>query len=65
MKIFLPTKTKMLVIAKDDFPLETIRYKGKPVKTFIEYWLRRLILGKWLECHVCYEKRKGFKVKSE
>lgn len=56
-------KTKMLVIAKDDFPLETIIYKNKPVKTFLSYWIRRLLHGKWLECHVCYENRSGIKVK--
>lgn len=55
-------KTKMLVIATDDYPLEKIIYKGKPIKTFLHYWIRRLLHGKWLECHACYEKRKGIKV---
>ena len=55
-------KTKLLIIAKDDFPLETIRYKNKPIKTLFHYWVRRLIHSKWMECHVCYEKRKGIKV---
>lgn len=58
-------KTKLLVITKNDWPLETVRYKGNPIGTFLEYWLRRFILGKWLECQACYEKRKGIKVKSE
>lgn len=61
----MKTTTKLLIIAKDDFPLETIRYKGKPVKTFISYWIRRLLHGDHKECHVCYEKRKGIKVSSE
>ena len=55
-------KTKLLVIAKDDYPLETIIYKNQPINTFVSYWIRRLLHGKWLECHVCYEKRKGIKV---
>lgn len=55
-------KTKMLIIAKDDFPLEQINYRNKPVKTFISYWIRRLLHSKWKECHVCYENRKGIKV---
>lgn len=61
----MKVKTKMLIIAKDDYPLEQIRYKGKPVKTFTINFLRRLIHGKWLECHECYERRKGIKVSSE
>jgi len=52
----MKTTTKMLVIAKDDFPLESV--KGQPIRNFI----RRLMLGDHYECHMCYEKRKGIKV---
>lgn len=48
--------TKMLVIAKDDFPLEMI--KGRPITNFI----RRILHAKHLECHTCYEQRKGIEV---
>lgn len=58
----MKNNTKMLIIAKDDFPLETIRYKGKPIKTFIFYWIRRLRFADHIECHACYERRKGIKV---
>lgn len=54
----MKTKTKLLVIAKDDFPLETV--KGHRIRNFI----RTLILGKHRECHKCYEERKGIKVSS-
>ena len=49
-------KTNLLIIAKDDFPLEQI--KGRPVTNFI----RRLLNASHKECHKCYEKRKGIKV---
>ena len=51
-------KTKMLVIAKDDYPLE--RIMGKPIVNFFRY----LIHASHTECHKCYEVRKGIKVKS-
>jgi|TARA_Y100000310_G_C20704007_1_gene833011 hypothetical protein len=54
----METKTKMLIIAKDDFPLEQIM--GKPIVNFF----RKFFLSKWKECHRCYEKRKGIKVVS-
>lgn len=45
-----------LVIAKDDFPLET--FAGRPITNFI----RRVLHGKHIECHEEYEYRKGIKV---
>lgn len=49
-------KTKMLLIGKDDFPLEKII--GKPITNFF----RRLLHGSHYECHKCYEERKRIKV---
>lgn len=49
-------KTPMLIIAKDDFPLEKII--GRPITNFF----RRLLLSSHLECQKCYEERKGIKV---
>ena len=57
-------QTKLLIIAKDDFPLETILFRKKPIKTFFHYWIRRLIHASHKECHKCYEERKGIKVAS-
>jgi hypothetical protein len=46
----------MLLIAKDDYPLEQI--KGHPIINLI----RRVMQGSHFECHSCYEKRKGIEV---
>jgi hypothetical protein len=50
-------KTPLLIIAKDDYPLELI--KGHHVINFF----RRLFLASHKECWECYERRKGIKVK--
>ena len=49
-------KTKLLSIAKDDYPLELV--ERQPIRNFI----RKLLLGSHYECWACYEKRKGIKV---
>ena len=56
--MIFPIKTKLLLIAKDDFPFEHII--NRPIHTFI----RKLIHGSHYECHKCYEDRKGIKVSS-
>lgn len=45
-----------LVIAKDDFPLET--FTGRPIINFIRY----VLYADHVECHEEYEHRKGIKV---
>jgi hypothetical protein len=52
----MKTTTKLLIIAKDDWPLEFI--ENSPLKNFI----RRLLFADHKECHKCYEDRKGIKV---
>lgn len=49
-------KTPLLIVAKDDFPLEQII--NRPVTNFF----RRLLLSSHKECHKCYEERNGIKV---
>ena len=49
-------KTKTIIIAEDDFPLEQII--GHPITNFF----RRLLLSSHRECKQCYERRKGIKV---
>lgn len=51
----------MLVIAKDDFPLET--FEGNSLFIKIANFIRKIKLGSHLECKTCYEERKGIKVK--
>lgn len=53
-------KTKMLVIAKNDFPLEI--FLGNSFRIKIINFIRRIFLSHHKECHKCYEKRKGLKV---
>lgn len=54
-------KTKMLIIAKDDFPLET--FEGNSFFIKLVNFIRKIKLSSHLECKACYEKRKGIDIK--
>jgi hypothetical protein len=46
---------EILIIAKDGWPLETIR--GRPITNFF----RRLLLGHHIECGACWRNRQNGK----
>jgi len=52
-------KTEMIMIAKDDFPLEL--FEGNSLLIKLVNFIRKIKLGDHLECKACYERRKGIK----
>lgn len=54
----MKTKIKLIIIAKDGWPLEL--FKNKPIVNFI----RTLLHASHKECKQCYESRTSVKVAS-
>jgi hypothetical protein len=52
----MKNKIKKVLIAKDNFPLET--FKGRPITNFI----RRLLHGSHYECKECWQNKTSIKL---